>query len=359
MKVVTVIGARPQFIKAAAVSRQIKQQRSIQEILIHTGQHYDANMSDVFFREMEIPKPDYHLCISGRRHGSMTGEMLAKIEEILIQEKPDWTLVYGDTNTTLAGALSARKLHFRVAHVEAGLRSNNMQMPEEINRILTDRISDLLFCPTPHAVENLAKEGYHNFPCIVENPGDVMQDAAIYYAEKARGQSEIARKLLLEPGGFILCTIHRAANTESSERLAGILRAMDCISREMPVILPLHPRTRRVIESEGMRTSVCLVDPAGYLDMLRLLRDCALVMTDSGGLQKEAYFFKKPCITLREETEWIELVESGCNVLAGSAPERIVGTFRKVNGVAFDFTRELYGGGHAAEKIVASLLANG
>ncbi len=365
MKIVTIIGARPQFIKAASVSRAIAEHNRLTEIIIHTGQHFDADMSDVFFKELNIPKPDYNLGINSASHGAMTGRMLEKIEEILIREQPDWVLVYGDTNTTLAGALAAVKLHIPVAHVEAGLRSFNRRMPEEINRILADHISTILFCPTERAVENLKTEGltssaqeltslssYH-LPQKVALVGDVMLDAALYYKQYAKKPGFDL------PEQFILATIHRAENTDNAERLKSIFRAFDKICQEIPIILPLHPRTRKIIQGLKLKTSnlkLQLVEPVGYLEMVYLLKRCTLVMTDSGGLQKESYFFGKPCVTLRDETEWVELVEHGCNSVAGTDTERIYGYYKEMMKKQIDFNLNLYGEGEAGRKIVNILV---
>ena len=359
MKIVTVVGARPQFVKAAAVSRVLRGRDGVREVLVHTGQHFDANMSEIFFRQMDIPKPDYNLEIAGLSHGAMTGRMIEKIEEVLIDEKPDVTLVYGDTNSTLAAALAAAKLHVPVAHVEAGLRSFNMKMPEEINRILTDRISNWLFCPTDAAVENLRREGFMDFGnAEVVRTGDVMQDAAMFYAEKCR-KPELTTCPVDFDRPFALVTIHRAENTDEPDRLRGIFNALGQISREMQVVMPLHPRTGQKMQQDGIepiRGDMFIVDPVGYLEMIYLLKRCRIVLTDSGGLQKEAFFFKKPCVTLREETEWVELVEAGANVLAGSDERRIVQEFRKIADVGVSDPENLYGGGRAGEKIVDKLL---
>ncbi len=319
MKILTILGARPQFIKAGSVSREITKHDNITEIVVHTGQHYDANMSDIFFEQMHIPKPDYFLGIGGKSHGAMTGQMIEKIEEIALKEIPDWIMVYGDTNSTLAGALVASKLHIKLAHVEAGLRSFNMDMPEEINRILTDRVSHLLFCPTDAAVKNLHREGYANFDCDIVKSGDVMQDGAIFY-----------KKLAVKPGinvsdDFVLCTVHRAENTDNPVRLEAIFTALSEIGTEKQVILPLHPRTKKMIEGLAAIDTgrLTLIEPVGYLEMVWLIDHCDLVITDSGGLQKEAFFFKKACVTLRDETEWVELVDNGFNVLVGADKEKI------------------------------------
>ncbi len=356
MKIVTIVGARPQFVKAAVVSRVLAGAEGVEEIIVHTGQHFDANMSDVFFEEMCIPKPHYNLNINGLGHGAMTGQMLEKIEEVLVKEKPDWVLVYGDTNSTIAGVLAAKKLHIRVAHVEAGLRSFNMAMPEEVNRILTDRISGVLFCPTDTAVENLKREGFENMECRIVKNGDVMQDAAMFYAGRARRPEQDI------PGRFVLCTVHRAENTDDPQRLAGIFKALEIISEEIPVVLPLHPRTRSKLAGIGYdfaSSKIRFIEPVGYLEMVWLLRQCELVMTDSGGLQKEAYFFGKYCVTIRDETEWVELVENGFNKLAGSDTERIlkcVTELRQKEQCGFE--NRLYGNGDAGEEIVKVLLTS-
>ena len=333
MKIVTILGARPQFIKAATVSRAIQQYNVennsiIQEIIVHTGQHYDANMSDVFFEEMQIPKPDYFLGIGGKSHGAMTGQMMEKIEEVVLKEKPDWVMVYGDTNSTLAGSIVSSKLHIKLAHIEAGLRSFNMNMPEEVNRILTDRVSNILFCPTDIAIENLKNEGYGNLDCKIVKSGDVMQDGAIFYKNLAIKPS-IIQNSKLNIQNYILCTIHRAENTDEETRLRSIFEALEEIAKEKQVILPLHPRTRNIINNLKLSIqNLILIDPVGYLEMVWLIDNCNLVMTDSGGLQKEAYFFEKQCVTLRDETEWVELVECGVNTLVGADKEKILEAFK-------------------------------
>jgi len=349
MKIVTILGARPQFIKAGTVSREIEKYNEIEEIIVHTGQHYDANMSDIFFDEMKIPKPHYNLDINGLGHGAMTGQMLEKIEEVLEKEKPDWVMVYGDTNSTLAGALAASKLHIKVAHIEAGLRSFNMKMPEEINRILTDRISTILFCPTQSAVDNLNSEGYNNLDISIVQNGDVMQDGAIFYKDLA-----VASNIELN-NKYILSTIHRAENTDDIERLIAIVSALNEIAKEIQIVLPLHPRTKAILEKNDLEVNCTIIDPVGYLEMVGLIKNAKLIMTDSGGLQKEAFFFEKPCITLRDETEWIELVENRFNVLAGASREKIIDLYKH-----FDFNDEfsmnLYGAGTASKIIVKELL---
>lgn len=354
MKVLTVIGARPQFVKAAVVSRAFGAANGVRELIVHTGQHHDANMSDVFFEEMEIPRPAFHLGIHGVGHGVMTGRMMEALEGLFLQEKPDCVLVYGDTNSTLAGALAAVKLHIPIAHVEAGLRSFNMRMPEEVNRILTDRVSKWLFCPTQTAVDNLQREGYPFSSMQMQLSGDVMQDAALFYAERSSGRSNVISKFDLK--SFVLCTIHRAENTDDLDRLRAITNALSEIHRQTPVVCPLHPRTRKLAAENNIELPFMVVDPVGYFDMIELLKHCQAVVTDSGGLQKEAYFFSKPCITLRDETEWTELVDSGCNVLAGANRERILQCWSTLFQRQADFKSRLYGDGHAAEKIVDTLL---
>jgi UDP-GlcNAc3NAcA epimerase len=322
---------------------------------LHTGQHFDANMSDIFFEEMEIPAPEYQLSVSNLGHGAMTGRMLEGIEQIINSLKPNLVLVYGDTNSTLAGALAAAKLHIPVAHVEAGLRSFNMEMPEEINRILTDRISNLLFCPTMHAVNNLKNEGFDAFPTRIVKTGDVMQDAALYYLKKAGEKSEVFKKLQLKQGEFLLCTLHRAENTDNPERLRSICDAINALSVAHEVILPLHPRTAKVLLSLNIELKARIIEPVGYFDMLKLIEGCRMVLTDSGGLQKEAYFFNKFCITLRDQTEWLELVEGGYNRICGADTQTIIEAFSDFSGKSVAFDKQLYGGGNAAEHIAQEL----
>ena len=352
-KIITVVGARPQFIKAATLSRQF-QLKGIEEKIIHTGQHFDANMSEVFFEEMEIPKPTYQLDIHGLSHGAMTGRMLEGIEEILLKEKPDGLLVYGDTNSTLAGALAASKLHIPVIHVEAGLRSYNMDMPEEINRILTDRISTILFCPTDTAVNNLKREGFEQMPIKIIKNGDVMQDAAMYYADKAEEKSTIIQQAGLHK--FVLATIHRQENTDSPVNLRNIIAGLNEINSQTPVIVPIHPRTRNILKELHIKPEFRLIDPVGYFDMIMLLKNCELVITDSGGVQKESFFFGKHCITLREQTEWVELVDKGYNVLVGSDPLKLKYAFEFFKTKHSDFSVDLYGKGKAAEIIAETLI---
>lgn len=357
MKLITIVGARPQFVKAAVVSRAIVEHNKlnseefIEENIIHTNQHYDENMSDIFFEEMHIPKPHYNLHVGGGLQGAMTGRMLEKIEAILIDEKPDYVLIYGDTNSTLAGALAAVKLHIPVVHVEAGLRSFNMMMPEEINRILSDRVAYLLLCPTQTAVKNLRAEGItKGIYCV----GDVMYDAALYYSKIGK-QTEKIKKLAI--GDYYLATVHRAENTDNINNLENILQALDKIAVDIPVILPLHPRTRKIIENNNLKlTNVTVIEPVGYFDILYLLNHAKAVLTDSGGMQKEAYFFQKPCFTMRNETEWVELVECGANVLVGADYNNILHSVINCNVSPECFKHALYGNGHSAEKIIDILL---
>ena len=353
MKVVTVLGARPQFIKAGSVSREISRHRDITEVIAHTGQHYDTNMSDIFFTQMQIPKPDYFLGVGGKSHGAMTGQMIEKIEEVLLKESPDWVLLYGDTDSTLAGAIAASKLDIKIAHVEAGLRSYNMKMPEEINRILTDRISTILFCPTSVAIENLKKEGYANMNCTVLDIGDVMYDGALFYSHMAIKPKDVLDSV----DSFILCTVHRAENTDDPNKLNNIFMALGEIAKHTHIILPLHPRTKKLIKQYNidLLDNITIIDPVGYLEMVWLIRNSELIMTDSGGLQKEAFFFEKPCITLRDETEWSELVKNHFNALVGADYTRIVSTYNEFT-FNTDFSQKFYGDGDASKKICDSLM---
>jgi UDP-N-acetylglucosamine 2-epimerase len=341
MKVMSVVGARPQFIKAAPVSRAIR--RKHEEVLVHTGQHYDDNMSAVFFRELDIPEPNINLGVGSGPHGAQTGAMMAGLEKVAGEVMPAWMIVYGDTNSTLAGALVAAKMHIPLAHVEAGLRSYDRRMPEEVNRVLTDHASDLLLCPTDDAAHNLAREGIERGVHVV---GDVMYDAFLHNAAAARDRSEVVHRLGLKAGHFALATVHRAENTDDPRRLASIMRGLD--EGGMEVVLPLHPRTRsRLREDSGKR--IQLIDPVGYLDMIALEDAAKLIVTDSGGVQKEAYFLGKPCITLRETTEWTDTIKLGWNVLVGSDAAGIaqaIRTFRPAGEHAQPF-----GDGHASEKI--------
>lgn len=414
MKIATIVGARPQFIKAATVFRAISAHNAriptdpqlsnncapitnnhsrltnnyspITETLIHTGQHFDAGMSDIFFKELGIPEPDHHLGVSGGAHGAMTGAMLENLEPLLQEIGPDWVLVYGDTNSTLAGALAAAKLHIPVAHVEAGLRSYNRRMPEEINRIVTDQLSTILFCPTETAVRNLHKEGFphqistnhhylitNNHSPITNNDsritnnrqlitqcGDVMFDAALFYAKRAEGGSGILAANGLKAKGYVLATVHRAENTDDPARLKAIFDSLHGVAREMPVVLPLHPRTKKQLELLDSQlithysSHITFIDPVGYLDMVALETSAAVIATDSGGVQKEAYFHGVPCVTLRDETEWTELVEAGWNRLA---PPGRADISEVILGAVGSRGRDVrpYGEGRAAELIVEGL----
>jgi UDP-GlcNAc3NAcA epimerase len=359
LKIITVVGARPQFIKAAAVSRAISSQFSnqVEEKIIHTGQHFDENMSQVFFDELDIPKPHYNLSVSGGSHGAMTGKMLDGIEQVLLKEKPDWLLIYGDTNSTLAGALAASKLHIPIAHVEAGLRSFNMRMPEEINRIVSDRVSTLLFCPTETAVQNLRIEGITRG---VHNVGDVMYDVALYYRERAQKNSRILSNLGVSNKGFVLATCHRAENTDDSQRLASILGAFSEIAKDMPLVLPLHPRTKKLIAENHLSSLLDLIittEPLPFLDMVALEQGAKMILTDSGGVQKEAFFYNTPCITLRDETEWVETISLGWNQLVGANAKAIIQAVEKINtGTNPMVQQNPYGNGDASQEICQYLL---
>mgnify|MGYP006282272191 CR=1 FL=1 len=355
MRILTVLGARPQFIKAATVSRAIGEQEGLSEILVHTGQHFDANMSDVFFDELAIPAPDYHLGVAGGAHGAMTGRMLERLEEVMEQEAPDWVLVYGDTNSTLAGALAAAKLHIPVAHVEAGLRSFNRRMPEEINRVLTDHAADLLFTPTDIATTNLGNEGVE--ATRIQQVGDVMFDAALFYGQRAEERSRVLTDHGLQRGDFVLATVHRQENTDDPQRLRAIFEAFQTVNREKPIAMPLHPRTRARLEEAGvlhLTEGLTLLPPVGYLDMVMLERAAAVIATDSGGVQKEAYFHGVPCVTLREETEWTELVELGWNRLVAPVKGDIAGTVKEAFGGSGRQARP-YGEGDASRLIAGAI----
>ena len=354
MKIVSIVGARPQFIKAAALSGALRA-RGHTEFLVHTGQHYDAAMSDVFFLELGIPQPDANLNVGSGKHGEMTGAMLAGIERICIEQKPDAVLVYGDTNSTLAGALAASKLNIPVAHVEAGLRSFNREMPEEINRVVTDHVSKWLFCPSPVSAENLAREGITKGVSIV---GDLMCDTLLRAAEIAKTKPSIVAKLGLPPKGFALATIHRASNTDDADILRGLLHALT--NAGMPVVFPMHPRCRARIEAFGLQDALKnphlkVIEPVGYLEMVQFLADAKLVLTDSGGLQKEAYWMRVPCVTLREESEWTETVTSGWNHIAGVSAEKILSI---IGGLKTPTEHpDFYGAGDAAQRISDALVA--
>lgn len=360
MKICTIVGARPQFIKAAVVSRAISVHNqtapdSVTEFIIHTGQHFDSNMSDIFFRELEIPAPNLNLGIGGGTHGQNTGRMLERIESVLINEKPNWVLVYGDTDSTLAGALAAAKLHIPIAHVEAGLRSFNRQMPEEINRVLTDHLSNLLFTPTQTATSNLQHEGIQ--PGFIAQVGDVMLDAARFYSLIAERTSEIIQRLKLENKGYLLATVHRAENTDNPNCLAQIIKGLGSAKR--PVVLPIHPRLNKNLTNFGLTlpSNVMIIEPVGYLDMVMLEKSAQAILTDSGGVQKEAYFHSVPCITMREETEWVETVANGWNKLVGANAEKISEAISAVT-LPSSSPQDLYGDGHAGDHIVDALCSS-
>ena len=345
MKIITIVGARPQFIKAAPVSKTLRTEH--EEIIIHTGQHYDANMSDIFFNELKIPRPDYNLEIGSGSHGMMTGRMLEKLEEIYLKEKPDFVLVYGDTNSTLAGALAASKLLIPVIHIEAGLRSFNKAMPEEQNRILTDHISDLLLVPTEDAIKNLTNEGIKKG---IHNVGDVMYDAVLMFKEIAKSKSGLLKELDVNSGEYILTTIHRAENTNDINRLRNMIEALNESGEK--IILPLHPRTKKFIEGYGLNfnENIKVIDPIGYLEMLMLEENSKMIVTDSGGVQKEAYFMGNPCITMRDETEWVETVACGWNVVVGTDKNKILDNIRNFKPTSIQ--QAIFGDGNAAQKIL-------
>ncbi len=375
MKIVTVVGARPQFIKAAAINRAIqgvnKRWNRIQDILVHTGQHYDYWMDKVFFEEIDLPKPNYHLGVGSGSHARQTGMMLERIEGVLEKEKPEVVIVYGDTNSTLAGALAAAKLNIPIGHVEAGLRSYNRAMPEEINRLITDHLSTLLFCPTSRAVRNLAKEGIKDGKGkVVKKVGDVMYDSILYYSKLAETKSRVIKDLglglstpdsELKTQNYYLATLHRAENTDDPRRLKSILKALDEIGKNTPAVLPLHPRTKKMIERyhffAGVK-NIRFIEPVSYFDMLKLEKNALAILTDSGGIQKEAYWFKVPCITFRKETEWGETVRSGWNVLVGTETRRIVKGVNSLSRRKSSPTRKgTFGDGRASQRVVQTLAA--
>jgi len=365
MKLITIVGARPQFIKAAAVMRATqefnKKEKRIREILVHTGQHYDYLMDKVFFEELDLPKPDYHLGVGSGSHARQTGMMLERIEAVLQKEKPHVVMVYGDTNSTLAGALATAKLNIPVAHVEAGLRSYNRNMPEEMNRLLTDHLSSLLFCPTDQSIRNLLKEGIKDREgAVVKKVGDVMYDSILYYSRLAEKRSTILQEIGIFAHNYYLATLHRAENTDNPKRLRSILKALNEIGRNTPIVLPLHPRTKKMIETYHLFPkfkNIKLIEPVSYLNMLKLEKNATAILTDSGGVQKEAYWLKVPCFTLREETEWVETIKSGWNVLVGTGVERIV---KEVNHTErrrrYPKGKGVFGDGEASQKIVQILI---
>lgn len=351
MRVLSIVGARPQFVKLAVICRAIAERKNWEHVIVHTGQHYDPGLSDVFFEELEIPRPDHHLGVGSGTHGVQTGEMLKRIEPVLSGEEPDWVLLYGDTNSTLAGAVAAAKLGLKSAHIEAGLRSYRRSMPEEINRVVADHLSDLLCCPTTTAIENLRREGLENRAVVT---GDVMYDAVLRYRQVAE-QRTGAFINSWRPGEFALATVHRAENTDDPEQLRRIVTGLDRIARTIcPVVWPVHPRTRKCLaEMDGLMGAITAIEPVPYLEMLLLAGRARLILTDSGGLQKEAYFFRVPCITLRDETEWVETLENRCNVLAGASEQAIIQAAEDVGNVG-PWTA-CYGDGRAGAIILDQL----
>lgn len=356
-KVLTIVGARPQFVKAAMLSSALSKSGQFNEILVHTGQHYDHEMSDVFFEQLGIPVPEYYLGIAGGGHGEMTGRMLCALEPVMSAEAPDLVIVYGDTNSTIAGSLTAAKLHIPVAHIEAGLRSFNRYMPEEINRVLTDHMSELLYCPTEIAVQNLKAEGIESGVHLV---GDIMFDAALHFGRIAKDYDFFNLQNQLPAGGYVLATIHRQENTNDPLRLRKIVDALSTLSKEIPVVFPLHPRTHAKLAEMGLTeilkvNGVNLIQPLGYLEMLAMEQNACLIVTDSGGVQKEAYFFRVPCLTLRDQTEWVELVDMAWNRLVDVLNENIADKARLAIGTRGSEQRSPYGFGDTATRIVEHL----
>ncbi len=375
MKIVTIIGARPQIIKAAALSRAIKThfKDQIHEVIVHTGQHYDDNMSQVFFDELGIPRPDYNLHVGSASHGIQTAKMIEGIEKILIDEKPDYIVLYGDTNSTLAGAVAASKIHVPIVHSEAGLRSVNKSMPEEINRIVCDHCSTLLFTPTTTGLNNLVHEGFkanNDGPYNIDNPkvyhcGDIMYDNSLYFSTVADQKVDLLRRLGLDGKPYILCTLHRDSNTDHAERLNAILEALLELSAELPIVLPLHPRTKKMIQQLSNATTIerlhsnnniQIIEPVSFLEMIQLEKHASLVMTDSGGVQKESFFFKKPCVILRPETEWVEIVEVRAATLVDADKQAILKTSRDYLQNPPEFFPKVFGDGHAAEFMLKAML---
>jgi UDP-GlcNAc3NAcA epimerase len=352
-KILTIVGARPQFVKAAALSPSLARYPMVEEVLVHTGQHFDETMSDVFFRELPIPKPRYNLGIGGGTHGQNTGRMIEALEDVMLSERPEAVVVYGDTDSTLAAAVSAAKLGILLAHVEAGLRSYRRAMPEEINRVVTDHVADILYTPSANSAANLCMEGIAADRIVVT--GDVMQDVVRLFAPIARNRSQVLARLGIQSDAYYLLTMHRKENTDHEHVLRDIIAGLS--SSEVPVIFPVHPRTKKMLAEFGLALPACVraIEPQGYLDTLRLIADASLVLTDSGGVQKEAYFLGRPCVTLRDETEWVELVSSGANTLVGSNSARIKALLRHVPSPPT--TDGLFGDGHAADRIATDLVA--
>lgn len=358
-KILTIVGARPQFVKAAMLSKAIRSSTCFEEVIVHTGQHYDPSMSDVFFEQLGIPAPAHSLGIAGGGHGEMTGRMLIALEPVILKEAPDFVLVYGDTNSTIAGALTAAKLHIPIAHVEAGLRSFNRRMPEEVNRVLTDHLSKMLFCPTENAAQNLMAEGIESGVHLV---GDIMFDAALYFGSIAKDSIKLGLNLHLPAGGYVLATVHRQENTDDPQKLRNIFDALDTLSKEIPVVIPMHPRTRDRLIVMGFtdclsRKGIHVIEPLGYLEMLAMEQSAGLIVTDSGGVQKEAYFFQVPCLTLRDQTEWGELVEMGWNRLVDVLNVDIVDVARRSIGSRGSDKSSPYGRGDTSMQIVKHISA--
>tara|TARA_B110000027_G_scaffold111542_1_gene119833 strand:+ start:9286 stop:10359 length:1074 start_codon:yes stop_codon:yes gene_type:complete len=349
MKIITIVGARPQFIKSAVLSKAFNDSSEFEEIIIHTGQHYDTNMSDIFFNELKIPKPKYNLNINSASHGAMTGRMLEDIENILIDEKPDGVLVYGDTNSTLAGALASKKINISVFHVESGLRSFNMKMPEEINRILTDNISDLLFCPSSVSINNLKNEGFINKACKFINVGDIMYESVKLFSDF---------KVNIPYDNYILTTIHRPENTDNENKLKNICNALNILSKTNLILFPIHPRTQNKLKEFNIKLSdkIIILPPKGYIEMLSMLDSSQLVLTDSGGLQKEAYFKNKYCVTVRDETEWRELVDEGVNIITGDNQNKILKAVEKFQNKKEILQKPIYGSGDTSKKIIIEMI---
>lgn len=356
MKLLSIVGGRPQFIKVVALNRAIIKEKNLQHLILHTGQHYDYYLSEIFFRELEIPKPDFHLQMDDLSLAASTKRMTESIQKILLTEKPDVVIVYGDTNSTLAGALAAKKAGIKIAHVEAGLRSFDNSMPEEFNRIETDKISDLLFCPTTQAAENLIKEGFNDINCKVILSGDIMLDVMNYFTEKIK-KNNITYKGVPK-NNFILCTLHRQSLVQSPEKLREVIKALNEINNQTQILLPAHPRLKKAIDDLDVKINFKIIKPVGYLDMIGLLKHCTSVITDSGGLQKEAFFCKKICVTIRDNTEWTELVDAGVNFIAGdSSGEKIKATYKKAINTKGNFEKKFYGNGNTAEIIIENIIS--
>lgn len=356
LKLVTIVGARPQFIKAAAFSYHAASDDEVEEVIVHTGQHFDNNMSGIFFKELGIPEPKYNLNINGGSHGKMTGNMIIRIEEVLIEERPDILILYGDTNSTVAGALAASKLNIPIAHIEAGLRSFNLKMPEEINRILTDRISNFLYCPTDEAIANLENEGFKNFNVRVLKTGDIMYDSTLLFDRLVNKSPLITKWFGINR--YVVCTIHRQESTNNLENLKSIFAALEIINETIPVVIPIHPRTASILKEYNIESSCRLIDPVSYLEMINLVKYSSMVLTDSGGLQKEAYFLKKHCVVLREETEWNELIQAGYNAISGYSIDDILNSFENLKKRNLSFRDSFYGNGDASMKILSDLKAH-